>query len=418
MTDFLAKQRLVVIGNGMAPGRAIEKLLKDDPDRYDITIFNAENRVNYNRIMLSPILSNETTYEGIIIHDENWYSENNVVLHKGEKITLIDRDEKYVLSANGIKKHYDKLLIATGSSPIIIPIPGHKLDGVLTYRDLDDVYAMIDAAKTKKHAVVIGGGLLGLEAAAGLQAQGMDVTVLHLMPTLMERQLDPVAGKLLKKAMRDRGISVFTNTNSSEIKGETCVASVLLDDGTEIQADIVCMAVGVRPNTSLANAAGLDVGRGIIVGDDMKTSDPDIYAVGECVEHGGVCYGLVAPLYEMANVIAKRLLGGSDKFIGFEVSTQLKVTGINLFSAGDFSKGPDREEIILKTSNGDIYKRLILENDKLVGIVLYGDTSDSGWFLDLLKTGCDVSAMRQTLLFGEALQVDPNSLDMSAVEAA
>lgn len=418
MKDLSVKQKLVVIGNGMAPGRAIEKLLQEDPTRFEITIFNAESRVNYNRIMLSPVLSNEKSYEDIIIHDDAWYAENNVVLHKSEKITHIDRAQKFVLSENGIKAQYDKLLIATGSSPIIIPIAGHKLAGVLTYRDLDDVYAMIDAAKTKKTAVVIGGGLLGLEAAAGLKAQGMDVTVLHLMPRLMERQLDPTSSRLLENAMRKRGISVITNANTSEIKGVSYVTSVLLDDGTEIQADIVCMAVGIRPNANLAIAAGLDVERGIIVGDDMKTSDPDIYAVGECVEHRGVCYGLVAPLYEMANVIAIGLLGGCEKYTGSVVSTQLKVTGINLFSAGDFSEGPNREQIILKTSNGEIYKRLILQHDKLIGVVLYGDISDSRWFLNLLKTGRDVSAMRQTLLFGEALHEDTNLLDISAVEAA
>lgn len=418
MTEFPVKKKLVVIGNGMAPGRAIERLLQEDPTLYDITIFNAEDRVNYNRIMLSPILSNEVNYEDIIIHDDAWYQENNIVLHKGEKVVQIDRTQKMVSSEKGIKAHYDTLLIATGSSPIMIPIPGHELEGVLTYRDLDDVYAMVDAAKTKKHAVVIGGGLLGIEAAAGLKAQGMEVTILHLMPTLMERQLDPVAGRLLEKAMRNRGISVITNANTTELKGETHVSSVLLDDGTEIRADIVCMAVGIRPNSNLAKTAGLEVGRGIIVGDDMKTSDPDIYAIGECVEHRGVCYGLVAPLYEMANVIAMRLLGGCDKYSGTEMATQLKVTGINLFSAGDFSKGPDREEIVLRTSNGNIYKRLILQHDKLIGVVLYGDISGSRWFLDLLKYGRDVSAMRQTLLFGEAFQEDATLLDISAVEAA
>jgi len=334
MTQNVKKKRLVVIGNGMAPGRAIERLLELSPDQYQITIFNAEPRVNYDRIMLSPVLAGEKSYGNIIIHNEEWYAQNDIILHKGDPVVSIDRSKRIVLSKKGVSANYDTLLIATGSSPILIPLPGHDLEGVLTYRDVVDVEKMIRASQTQKHAVVIGGGLLGLEAAAGLQMRGMTVTVLHLMPTLMERQLDPVAGDLLKNALEARGIRILTKANTMRIAGTEKVEAVHLDDGTVIKADIVCMAVGIKPNTSLANAAGLETNRGIIVQDDMRTSDPDIYAVGECVEHNGQCYGLVAPLYEMAAVVAASLSGQPASYKSTTSPTKLKVTGIDLFSAG------------------------------------------------------------------------------------
>jgi nitrite reductase (NADH) large subunit len=296
---------------------------------------------------------------------------------------------------------YDKLLIATGSLPIIIPVPGHTLAGVLTYRDLDDVQAMLLAAKAKGSAVVIGGGLLGLEAAAGLREQGMEVTVLHLMPTLMERQLDPAAGHLLQKAVEARGIKVITKANTKAILGEKKVEAVLLEDGTRLPADLAVMAVGIRPNAAIAKDAGLDVGRGIKVGADMRTSDPDIFAVGECAEAHGQVFGLVAPLYEMASVIAAQLGGdAAATFSPSAVATKLKVTGINLFSAGDFADGKDREEIVLRDASRSIYKRLVLKDDRLIGVVMYGDTADGAWFFDLIKKGTDISELRETLIFG------------------
>ncbi|MCB1512201.1 MAG: NAD(P)/FAD-dependent oxidoreductase, partial [Hyphomicrobiaceae bacterium] len=314
----MSKQKLVVIGNGMAPGRALEKLFDVAPDRYEVTIFNAEPRVNYDRIMLSPVLSGEKSYDDIVIHGDGWYAEHGVMLYKGHKVTEIDRTACTVTSEHGETVPYDKLIIATGSSPIVIPVPGHDLAGVLTYRDLDDVQAMLLAAQAGKRAVVIGGGLLGLEAAAGLAARGMNVTVLHLMPTLMERQLDPAAGYLLEQALVSRGITVRTKANTHAIlatdpaAGPARVRAVKLDDGTELPADLVVMAVGIRPNGALAKQAGLDVNRGIVVGADMRTSDPDIFAVGECVEFGGQCFGLVAPLYEMAGILADQLAGEAE----------------------------------------------------------------------------------------------------------
>jgi nitrite reductase [NAD(P)H] large subunit len=402
------KQRLVVIGNGMAPGRALERLFEDAPDQYDVTIFNAEPRVNYDRIMLSPVLSGEKTYDEIVIHGDGWYADHNVMLYKGHKVTEIDRDKHTVTSEHGETVSYDKLIVATGSMPFVIPVPGHDLAGVLTYRDLDDVDAMMLAAQSGGHAVVIGGGLLGLEAAAGLRSRGMKVTVLHLMPTLMERQLDPAAGYLLEQELERRGIAVRTKANTHAIlarsteNGLERVCGVALDDGTELPADLVVMAVGIRPNTELAKAAGIEVNRGIVVGQDMRTSDPDIFAVGECVEVEGQCFGLVAPLYEMAGVLAQQLAGQAEAvFAPSATATKLKVTGIDLFSAGDFSDAEGREEIVLRDASRSIYKRLVLEGNKLIGVVLYGETIDGSWFFDLIKKGSDVSELRETLIFGQ-----------------
>jgi len=399
------KQKLIVIGNGMAPGRMLEHLIEKDADAYDITIFNAEPRVNYNRLMLSPVLSGEKTYQDIITHDDAWYAQHGITLHKASAIAQIDRETKQVTSANGITQPYDKLVIATGSSPFIIPLPGKDLEGVLTYRDLDDVEKMLAVATEKGHAVVIGGGLLGLEAAAGLKEQGMDVTVLHLAPTLMERQLDSAAGFLLQNAFEERGIKVMIKANTHEIVGEGGkVAGVKLDDGTLLPCEMVVMAVGIRPSAGLAKEAGLETNRGILVSDDMRTSDPHIFALGECVEHRDQCYGLVAPLYEMAKVTAENLLQGQGEYSGSVTATKLKVTGIDLYSAGDFAQGEDREEIVLRDASGGIYKRLILKDNRIIGAVLYGDTADGPWFFDLLKKKTDVSQMRETLIFGQAYQ--------------
>ncbi len=412
------KEKIVVIGNGMAPGRMLESLFEKQPDRFDVTIFNAEPRVNYNRLMLSPVLSGEKVYEDIITHDDAWYEEHSITLHKGNRIDTIDRVGKTVTSDAGIVAKYDKLVVATGSSPVVIPLPGHDLDGVLTYRDLDDVEAMLSAAKSGGRAVVIGGGLLGLEAAAGLKEQGMDVTVLHLMPTLMERQLDEAAGYLLKNALEARGIKILTGANTHEITGEDgAVSGVVLDDGTKIDASIVVMAVGIRPSKSLAESAGLETNRGILVGDDMRTSDPDVFALGECVEHRDQCYGLVAPLYEMAETIAENLCGGKSAYTGSVMATKLKVTGIDLYSAGDFTQAEDRQEIVLRDATAGTYKRLVLKDDRIIGAVLYGETSDGPWFFDMLKKKADVTPMRDTLIFGQAFQGGAPLDPMAAVAA-
>lgn len=412
----MTRPKLVVIGNGMAAGRAMEELFARAPGRYDVTVFGAEPRVNYNRIMLSPVLSGEATYEQILIHDEAWYERHGVTLHRGVEIVAIDRAAKTVTARDGQVTPYDTLLIATGSSPFVPPILGSTLPGVRAYRDLDDVLAMHEAARRGGRAVVIGGGLLGLEAAAGLAMRGMATTVVHLMPTLMERQLDPEAGAMLQTAIEARGITVRCYASTTAILGEDHVTGVRFADGDEIPADIVVMAVGIRPNVALARMAGLDIKRGVVVDDGLQTSDPDILAVGECVEHRGQCYGLVAPLYDMARVVAARLAGEADAiYEGSVTATKLKVTGISLFSAGDFAAGEDREEIVLRDPEHNQYRRLVLRDGQLVGAVLYGDTDDGAWFFDLVQKRAEVAPLRDSLIFGEGF-ADPQAL--AAVLAA
>jgi nitrite reductase (NADH) large subunit len=411
-------EKLVIIGNGMAPGRMLEHLFEKAPGRYAVTIINAEPRVNYDRIMLSPVLSGEKSYEEIVIHGDGWYIDNGITLYKGHKIVAIDRAAKTVASDQGVVESYDRLVIATGSLPFILPVPGHDLPGVLTYRDLDDVQAMLLAAQSRDRAVVIGGGLLGLEAAAGLRERGMEVTVLHLMPTLMERQLDPAAGYLLQRAVEQRGIKVITEANTKAIHGDGKVESVELEDGTLIPASLVVMAAGIKPNAALAREAGLGVNRGIVVDAGMCTSDPSIFALGECAEVDGRVYGLVAPLYEMARVAAAQLAGDAKaSFVHSDTPTKLKVTGIDLFSLGDFADGDDREEIVLRDAAAGVYKRVVLKDNRIIGTVLFGETMDGAWFNDLKKKETDISEMRDTLIFGQAYQGGEPLDPMAAVAA-
>ena len=411
------KQKLIIIGAGMASGRVIEHLVQNAPGAYDITLINAEPRGNYNRIMLSPVLAGEKTYKEIIIHDDPFYAEHKVTCKFGTRVSGVDYTAKTVTTDQGEVLHYDKLIFGTGSSPFIIPLPGHDLKGVIAYRDLEDTERMM-ALDVGQKCVVIGGGLLGLEAAAGMAARGVDVTVVHIMGHLMERQLDEAAGYLLQKALETKGIKVITSANSKEIVGENGhVKALLLDDGTVLPCDLLCMAVGIRPNTALAQEAGLAVGRGIHVDDQMQTSAEDIFAVGECVEHEGALFGLVAPLYDQAKVLAKTLMGEDASFKQRSLSTKLKVTGCDLFSAGDFADGEEREDIVYRDPSRGVYKRLVIENNRLIGTVMYGDTADSSWFLGLIQAGEDISEMRETLIFGPAYQrgsaVDP----LSAVAA-
>ncbi|MGR3563699.1 MAG: nitrite reductase large subunit NirB [Heliomarina sp.] len=398
------RQKLIVIGAGMASGRMIEHLVETNPDAYDITLFNAEPRGNYNRIMLSPVLSGEKTYEEIVTHDDAWYAAHGVTCRFGERVDHIDCAAKTVTAANGDVLPYDKLVFGTGSNPFIIPLPGHDLEGVIAYRDLEDTQRMMSMTTGNK-VVVIGGGLLGLEAAAGMAARGADVTVVHIMGHLMERQLDEAAGYLLRKALVDKGITVRCSANSKEILGENGhVRALLLDDGTELPCDLLVMAVGIRPNTKLAADNGLAVGRGIHVDDQMVTSDEDILAVGECVEHNGAIFGLVAPLYDQAKVAAATLLNEAAAFEQKELSTKLKVTGCDLFSAGDFAEGEGREDIVFRDPGRGVYRRLVVEDNRIVGAVMYGDTADSNWFFGLIRDKTDIAEMRETVIFGPAYQ--------------
>lgn len=408
-------KKLIVIGAGMAAGRLIEHVT--DAGDWQVTLFNAEPRGTYDRIMLSPVLAGDKTYEEIVTHDGDFYAERGVICRFGDRVQGIDRAAKTVTASDGTVHGYDKLVIATGSDPFIIPLPGHDLDGVIAYRDLEDTERMMGLQAGQK-AVVIGGGLLGLEAAAGMHARGVDVTVVHLMGHLMERQLDDAAGYLLRKELVSRGIKVLCSSNSKEILGENGkVKALLLDNGTELPCDLLCMAVGIRPSIALAKEAGLAVGRGVHVDDQMLTSDADVLAIGECVEHDGAVFGLVAPLYEQAKVAAKTLAGDEAAFVNKETATKLKVTGCDLFSAGDFAEGEDREDIVYRDPARGVYKRLVLQDDRVIGAVMYGDTADGGWFHGLIKDKTDVSEMRDTLIFGPAFQ-GGGALDPMAAVAA
>ncbi|AMC35778.1 nitrite reductase large subunit NirB [Janthinobacterium sp. B9-8] len=401
----MTKPKLVVVGNGMAGIRTVEELLALAPDRYDITVFGAEPHPNYNRILLSPVLAGEQTFDQIVLNPLSWYSDNHITLHLGKTIAKIDRVRRVVITEDGVEEGYDRLLLATGSTPFILPVPGKDLNGVISYRDIYDTEAMIAAAKVKKHAVVIGGGLLGLEAANGLMLRGMEVSVVHLGDWLLDKQLDITAGKLLQDSLIARGLKFLMGQSTAAILGNEAgeVVGVRFKDGSELATDLVVMAVGIRPNTKLAEAAGLFCKNGIVVSDALQSYDPRIYAVGECVNHRGVAYGLVAPLFEMAKVAANHLaLMGYGQYKGSVLSTKLKVTGIDLFSAGDFMGGDECDEIVLSDPAGGIYKKLVIKDDKLVGACLYGDTTDGAWYFKLLREGRIISDLRDTLMFGES----------------
>ena len=400
----MARPRLVMIGNGMAGVRTLESLLALAPDLYDISVFGAEPHGNYNRILLSPVLAGEMTLQDIMLNSEEWYASNGIRLHAGVMVERIDRAGRKVIGADGRIEQYDRLLIATGSSPVVLKIPGADLDGVLAYRNIADTEAMIGTAGRARHAVVIGGGLLGLEAANGLLQRGMDVTVVHLMPWLMERQLDRTAAGMLQKTLEQKGLRFALEKQTEAIVGENGrVTAVKLASGELLPADLVVMAIGIRPNTDLARDAGLHCTRGIVVDDTMQTHDPRIYAVGECVAHRGSTYGLVAPLFEMAKVCATHLARfGIGRYVGSVTSTKLKVTGIDVFSAGDFTGGEGTEEITMHDAIGGVYKRLVLRDDRLVGAVLYGDTVDGAWYFQLLRDRQNVAQIRDQLMFGQS----------------
>jgi nitrite reductase (NADH) large subunit len=402
------RPRLVVVGNGMAGMRTIEELLKIDADHYDISVFGSEAHGNYNRILLSPVLAGDKVFADIMLHTRDWYAANKVTLHAGDPIVKIDRHRRVVVAQSGLEAPYDRLLLATGSKPFIIPVPGHKLPGVIAFRDIADVEAMLAASRSHKNAAVIGGGLLGLEAANGLMRQGMNVTVIHVMDSLMERQLDKPAAALLRAALEKRGMRFLLSAQTAEICGTDRVTSIKFKDGSEIESDLVVMAVGIRPNFELAKAAGLHCDRAIVVDDTLQThTDPRVYAVGECVQHRGAVYGLVAPLWEQAKVCAGHLARlGHRRYPGSVTSTKLKVTGIDLYSAGDFVGGADTEDLVFRDPRRGVYKRLIIRHsdggDRIIGAVLYGDVADGPWYFELMQKHSDVSAMRNKLLFGRA----------------
>ncbi|GGY45668.1 FAD-dependent oxidoreductase [Pseudoduganella sp. SL102] len=398
------KPALVVVGNGMAGMRTVEELLALAPDLYDITVFGAEPHGNYNRILLSPVLAGEKSVDDIMLNTREWYEANGITLHAGDPVVHIDRRRRIVRAQSGHEVRYDRLLIATGSKPFIIPVPGHELPGVLAFRDIADVESMLSASRDHTHAVVIGGGLLGLEAANGLLKQGMAVTVVHVTDALMNQQLDKPAAQLLQRALEARGLKFMLEAQTAEIVGPDRVTAVRFKDGTEIPADLVVMTAGVRPNIELAKSAGLHCERAIVVDDTLQSYDPRVYAVGECVQHRRATFGLVAPIWEQAKVCAAHLAGaGHRRYVQQASPTRLKVTGIELYSVGDFIGAEGSEDLVLRDARRGVYKRLVLDGPCLVGAVLYGDVQDGPWYFDLIQRGADISAMRHQLLFGPAL---------------
>lgn len=396
------KEKLVLIGNGMAGVRTLEELLKLDSEKYEITVFGSEPHPNYNRIMLSPVLAGDKTIDDIILNERTWYKDNDIRLYTSETVVEIDRVKRCVKTASGLSESYDRLILGTGSNPFIIPVPGHDKKGVIGFRDIADVDTMLDASRAYKKAVVIGGGLLGLEAANGLKLNGMDVTVVHLIDRLMERQLDKPAANLLKTSLEEKGLSFLMEASTSEILGGDRVTGVRFADGSEIEADLVVMAVGIRPNIELAQNAGIYTERGVLVNDTMQTYDPKVYAVGECVQHRDLCYGLVAPLFEQAKVAANHLANlGYARYEGSVTSTKLKVTGIDLFSAGEFEEKDGDEVMVMQDPSDNVYKKLVIRDNQIKGAVLYGDTMDGTWYFQLLREGTDISGFRKTILFGQ-----------------
>jgi nitrite reductase (NADH) large subunit len=403
------RQKLVLVGNGMAGIRTLEELLRIEPDLYDITVFGAEPHPNYNRILLSPVLAGEQTVDDIVLNSWEWYAENRITLHAGKKVVEVDRVRRIVRAEDGTEASYDRLLMCTGSNPFMLPIPGNDLESVIAYRDIADTDFMIETARTHRNAVVIGGGVLGLEAANGLMLRGMNVTVVHVNPWLMERQLDGVAATLLQKSLEARGLQFRIGAQTQELVGGPGgrVTAIRFRDGSEIAADLVVMAVGIRPNVELAEKMRLHVNRGIVVNDTMQTvTDARIYSVGECAAHRGVAYGLVAPLFEQAKVAANHLARfGIGRYMGSLTSTKLKVTGIDLFSAGEFMGGEGTEEIVMSDPFSGVYKKLVIKDDKLIGACLYGDTMDGSWYIKLLRDGRSVHDIRDKLMFGESSTV-------------
>jgi nitrite reductase (NADH) large subunit len=397
------KPSLVVIGNGMAGMRTVEELLKLDRDRYRITVFGAEPYGNYNRILLSPVLAGEKTVEDIMLHTREWYAEHGITLHAGDPVVRIDRQRRTVHAASGLAVAYDRLLLATGSKPFIVPVPGHELPGVIGFRDLHDVDTMLAAARAGGRAVVIGGGLLGLEAANGLLRRGMEVTVVHVTASLMNQQLDAPAAELLRASLERRGLRILLSRQTAAIEGEGRVQALRFDGGETIPADLVVMAAGVRPNVALAQEAGLHVERAIVVDDTLQTYDPRIYAVGECVQHRRATFGLVAPIWDQARVCAAHLAGaGHRRYVQQATATKLKVTGVDLYSAGDIVGCDASEDLVLRDRRGGVYKRLVVGGRRLLGVVLYGDVADGPWYFELIQNRSDISSIRNHLLFGQA----------------
>ena len=396
---------LVIVGNGMAAARLVDELAKTSLGRYAIAVIGDEPRLAYNRVLLSSVLAGETASHDIELRPATWWSDRGVTLKYGCLATGIDVGRREVKIANEESIPFSKLILTTGSSPLRLNVPGADLAGVHTFRDSRDVDLLLTLAAQKKRVVVVGGGLLGLEAAYGLAKAGSPVTLVHLMDRLMERQLDAPAAELLKSLVERKGIEILLNANTARIHGETHVEGVELVDGRRIEAEAVIFAAGIRPNIALAKEAGIPVNRGIVVDDHLQTGAPDVFAIGECAEHRGICYGLVEPAYEQARVLARHLAGREVSYGGSVVATNLKVSGVSVFSAGDFMGGDGSESIVLSDINHGTYKKLVIADGRLIGAVLIGDVGDALWYLELIRTRQPTQKIRSDMMFGRSLAI-------------
>jgi nitrite reductase (NADH) large subunit len=394
---------LVVVGNGMATARLVDELAKVALGRYAIAVIGDEPRLAYNRVLLSSVLAGETASHDIELRPASWWRDRGVTLKYGCRATEIDVGRRELKIANEESVSFSRLVLATGSTPLRLNVPGSDLAGVHTFRDSRDVDLLLTLAAQKKRVVVVGGGLLGLEAAYGLAKAGAPVTLIHLMDRLMERQLDPPAAALLKTLVERKGIKVLLNANTARLHGETRVDGVELTDGRRIEADAVIFAAGIRPNVALAKDAGIAVGRGVMVDDHLRTAAPEIFALGECAEHRGICYGLVEPAYEQARVLAQHLAGKTAAYGGSVVATNLKVSGVSVFSAGDFIGAEGSETILLSDVRHGTYKKLVISEGRLAGAVLVGDVESALWYLELIRTREPVARIRRDMMFGRAV---------------
>jgi nitrite reductase (NADH) large subunit len=404
------KQRLVVIGNGMASLRFLERLTERAPGLYDVTVVGAEPQAAYNRVLLSSLLGGEVDEAACAFRGLDWYEAHGIRLITGAPVTEIDRENGLVMVGETHVLPFDQLVLAIGSLPIRLPKPGMDLPGVLTFRDLADVAAIRRAAVEHAKAIVIGGGLLGLEAAVGLARLGVDTTLLHVMDRLMERQLDHAAAGLVKRAMEARGVRVLLKADTAAIEGDGRVERLILSDGTVLPADLVVMSVGVRPNVALAQNAGLETARGIKVDDRMQSSDPRIYALGECAEHRGQVYGLVEPAYEQAEALSRHLVGEEASYLGTALSTSLKVSGLPVFSAGQIEAPEGAETVLMSDPGLGLYRKLVVADDRLLGAVFVGDIAEQGWCKELIRTGASMAEHRDDLMFGRPAAPAPQPL--------
>ena len=395
-------ESLVIVGNGMAAARLVDELANTSLGRYAIAVIGDEPRLAYNRVLLSSVLAGETASHDIELRPANWWRDRGVTLKYGCTVGEIDVGRRELKIANEESISFSRLVLATGSTPLRLNVPGVELPGVNTFRDSRDVDLLLTLAAAKKRVVVVGGGLLGLEAAYGLAKAGAPVTLVHLMDRLMERQLDAPAGALLKSLVEKKGINVLLNANTSRILGEHRVEGIELSDGQRIEADAVILAAGIRPNIALARDAGIPVNRGVIVNDQLQTGADGIFALGECAEHRGICYGLVEPAYEQARVLAQHLAGRSAAYGGSVVATNLKVSGVSVFSAGDFLGSDGSEAIVLNDIRRGTYKKLVIEDGRLTGAVLVGDTTDALWYLEMIRSREKIAGIRKDMMFGRA----------------